>query len=93
MKGSEGWCQFYLVLERDCLPEFDERQVDGMDPPSLPGVPLGHQVRRLLAVGDVLVRTLFLQQLGPGRVHQTAVLLLPPLLLLVLVKVSVPYGG
>ncbi len=44
----------YLVLEWDGLPQPDEGQVDRVDPPPLARVPLGHQVRGLLAVRNVL---------------------------------------
>ena len=49
-----------LIVHRDGSPQFEEGRVDRLHPPSLPGVPLGHEVCRLLAVWDVFVRGLLL---------------------------------
>ena len=50
----------HLIFERDGFPQLDEGEVDGVDPAPFPGVPLLHEVCRLLAVRYVLVATLLL---------------------------------
>ena len=53
-----------LIVHRDGSPQLQEGRVDGLNPPSLPSVSLGHEVCGLLTVRDMWV----INPLGPAPI-------------------------